>query len=184
MIAACTSLAKALTSLEDYTGASEQLREAESICDQRGWVDPAGGDVHFRFGELATKQGRHRDALTSFELSLVLRRRFFSADHPLIYSSLASIGAARSALGMPDEARLSQKAAANCLRRSQTHCAGPGCTLQQRPDGAPLDQCAGCLRTYYCSVACQTADWKRKGGHKGECKALAAEGKAVAASDD
>ena len=68
------------------------------------------------------------------------------------------------------------------LRRSQVICAGPGCENQQRPDGAPLGQCAGCLRTYYCCVACQTADWKRKGGHKAECKALAAGCKAAAAA--
>ena len=84
------------------------------------------------------------------------------------------IGLAQSALGMTDEARLSQKAADQSFRRSQVHCAGPGCNLQQRPEGAPLDQCAGCLRTHYCSVACQAADWKRKGGHTAECSTLAA----------
>ena len=60
-------------------------------------------------------------------------------------------------------------------RRCQTRCAGPGCERRLREDGAPLEQCAGCLRTYYCGKACQTADWKA--GHKKECKALAAEGK-------
>ena len=42
-----------------------------------------------------------------------------------------------------------------------------------RDDGAPLDVCIKCRRTFYCGKACQTADWKA-GGHKAECKALAA----------
>ena len=179
MIAACTGLAAALLSLEDYTGAAEQLREAESICEQRGWKDLEGGAVHAHFGDLAAKQGRHRDALARFERCLALQRGYYPDDHPDIALVTRNIGEAQSALGMPDEARISKAAAAYSLRRSQVHCAGPNCTLQQRPDGAPLDQCAGCLRTHYCSVACQTADWKRRGGHKAECQALAA-GKAAA----
>ena len=67
-------------------------------------------------------------------------------------------------------------------RRSQIHCAGPDCERRLRLDGAPLDQCAGCLRTFYCGKACQTADWKREGGHKAECKALIAEAAAAAAA--
>ena len=178
---ACTSLAAALISLEDYIGAAEQLREAESICEQRGWADPEGGDVHVRLGVLATKQGRHGDALERFELALALLRRFYPADHRLVVSALRRVGEAQSALGMYKQADRSRKEAYLYARRSQVHCAGPGCKLHQRPDGTPLHQCAGCLRTYYCSVTCQTADWKRKGGHKAECKALAAEGRAAAA---
>ena len=180
VIAVCTSLAAALISLEDYTGAAEQLREAEVICALRGWKDLEGGDMHARFGDFAMKQGRFQDALARYELSLSSRRRFFQADHPLLSMAIYNIGLAQAALGMDDEARLSQKAAAQSFRRSQTFCAGPGCMLQQRPDGTPLDQCAGCLCTYYCSVACQTADWKRQGGHKAECRVLAAEGRAAA----
>ena len=179
---ACTSLAAALISLEDYIGAAEQLREAESICEQRGWMDPEGGGVHIRLEELATKQGRHGDALERFERGLALLRRFYPADHHLVVSALRYVGEAQSALGMADEAHRSLTAADLSTRRSQVHCAGPNCKLNQRHDGAPLDQCAGCLRTYCCSVACQAADWKRKGGHKAECKALAAEGRAGAAA--
>ena len=147
MVAACTGLAAALISLEDYTGAAEQLREAESICEQRGWKDVEGGDVHFQFGELATKQGRHRDALARFERCLAMHRGFYPGDHPLVSQTIHNIGLAQSALGMTGEARLSQKAANQTLRRSQTHCAGPDCKHQQRLDGTPLDQCAGCLCT-------------------------------------
>ena len=163
MIAACSGLAAALISLEDYTGAAEQLREAESICEQRAWEDLEGGAVHAHFGELAAKQGRHGDALERFERCLAVRRRFYPNDHPHMALVTRNIGIIQSALGMTDEARLSQKAADQTLRRSQTHCAGPDCEHRQWPDGTPLEQCAGCLRTHYCSVACQTADWKRKG---------------------
>ena len=182
VIPVCTKLANALISIADYTGAVQQLREAEVICELRGWKDLQGGDVHAHFGELAAKQGRHVDALSRFERCLAIQRRFYPVDHPYMAFVTHSIGEAQSALGMPDEARISMAAAAYSLRRSQVNCAGPGCNLQQRPDGTPLDQCAGCLRTYYCCVACQTADWKRKGGHKAECKALAAEWKAAGAA--
>ena len=182
VIAVCTKLAEALISLVDYTGAAEQLREAESICEQRGWKDLEGGDVHASFGELAANQGRLQDALARFERCLAVRRRFYPDDHPHMALVTRNIGIIQSALGMTDEARLSQKAADQTLRRSQTHCAGPDCKHRQRPDGTPLEQCAGCLRTHYCSVACQAADWKRKGGHKAECKALAAEGRASVAT--
>ena len=57
------------------------------------------------------------------------------------------------------------------MRRSQIDCAGPGCSRKLREDGpAPLDVCVKCRRTFYCGKVCQTADWKRKGGHKAECK--------------
>ena len=49
-------------------------------------------------------------------------------------------------------------------------CAGPGCSLTRRPDGAPLDMCNGCKRVCYCGKACQTAGWKV--GHRAECKAI------------
>ena len=93
--------------------------------------------MHASFGELAAKQGRPQDALARFGRCLAARRRFYPDDHPHIAHVTHSIGNVQSALGMTDEARLSQKAAANSLRRSQVHCAGPGCTHQQRPDGAP-----------------------------------------------
>ena len=139
VIAVCTKLAKALIFLEDYTGAAEQLREAEVICEQRGWKDLEGGNVHAHFGELTAKQGRLQDALARFERCLVVRRRFYPDEHPDSALITRNIGIIQAALGMTDEARLSQLAADHSFRRSQVHCAGLGCKLQQRPDGAPLD---------------------------------------------
>ena len=97
----------------------------------------------------------------------------------MIAQSLGNIAKLHTALGNGD-ALAAQQAAARVVRRSQTQCAGAGCERRQREDGAALDQCSGCLRTYYCSTACQTADWKA--GHRAECKALAAEGRAAAAA--
>ena len=51
-------------------------------------------------------------------------------------------------------------------------CGGPDCKRVARPDGAPLEMCAGCLCKLYCSKACQAAGWRA--GHNAECKALAA----------
>ena len=65
-------------------------------------------------------------------------------------------------------------------RRSQSHCAGPGCTLRQRLDGEPLDVCVNYRRTVYCGKACQTADWKAM--HKKECKHLIAASATAAAA--
>ena len=49
-------------------------------------------------------------------------------------------------------------------------CTAADCPRKVKADGTPLDQCGGCKRCYYCSKACQTADWKA--GHKAECKTL------------
>ena len=65
------------------------------------------------------------------------------------------------------------------MRRSQSACAGPGCVRRMREDGAPLDVCVNCRRTFYRGKACQTADWKA--GHRKECKALVAESAAALA---
>jgi ankyrin repeat protein len=48
---------------------------------------------------------------------------------------------------------------------AKTHCAKPGC------GGAGLKKCAGCLKTNFCSPACQVAFWP---SHKAECKRSAA----------
>ena len=78
-------------------------------------------------------------------------------------------------LGLNAEAAATQARRTALLRRSQTHCAVPDCQRRVKADGASLERCAACLSTFYCSVACQTADWKA--GHKAECATLVAEGK-------
>ncbi len=50
--------------------------------------------------------------------------------------------------------------------RMQTHCAN---CFASSWDGSGLQRCAKCALTYYCSRACQKADWPL---HKGECSRL------------
>ena len=76
-----------------------------------------------------------------------------------------NISVVNARLGNVDAAAAA--AAASATRRSQVQCAALCCPRKLKADGTSLDQCGGC---YYCSKACQTADWKA--GHKAECKAL------------
>ena len=85
---------------------------------------------------------------------------------------MRNIAAVNALLGNVDAATTAAAAAAVNARRSQVQCAGPDCPCKIKADGSPLDQCGGRKRCYYCSKACQTADWKA--GHKAECKSCAA----------
>ena len=175
----CQDVSTMLLGMGDLNGAMEELCETEFFFAQNGWEDPRGAEVLMHLGGVAIERGRHQDALEYLERSLTILRIFHPPDHSNFAFVRRKISRAQTALGLSHEAVASLAAATHVIRRSQLHCAGPNCELRQRPDGAPLDQCAGCLRTYYCSVACQSADWKRKGGHKEECKALAAERRAA-----
>ena len=130
-------------------------------------------------GCLASTAANPSDSLQYFEAALAIQRRVFPPDHPDIAVTLRNIGICKSSAGLNDEvgSLAAKSAALRVVRRSQTACAGPGCKLGLRPDGAPLDVCNNCKRTFYCGKACQTADWKA--GHKAECKELVAEGHAV-----
>ena len=109
-----------------------------------------------------------------FSECLNVYRLSVPADHPAIADVLELISMANARLGKISAAMETDVSSNALRRRSQLSCAGPGCARSLREEGAPLDQCAGCLRTYHCSVACQRADWKTD--HKAECKVLAAEG--------
>ena len=85
-------------------------------------------------------------------------------------------------IGRLEEAESARAVVMQVARRLQTHCSGPNCHRMLRPEGAPLDVCVKCRCTLFCGKACQTADWLAEGGHRAECKALIAEGKAVAAA--
>ena len=123
------------------------------------------------------------DALSYWERCLAIQRRFLHPEDPQLASVLGLISQAHTSLGR----HTTTKAAAvrseeeALKRRSQIACAGPDCDRKLRKDGAPVDVCVKCRRTFYCNKACQNADWIRKGGHKAECKALIAEAKAAAA---
>ena len=172
---ATTDLGIALCGIRDLAGAEVQLRAAESIYRQRGWSDKTADELHLGMGQLMMRQGRYVVALDRYERSLAIMRTNLAPDNPRIAVVLDCIGAIHRRMDRPDAACTASAAATAIFRRSETFCTGPHCERPSREDGAPLEQCAGCLRTYYCSVACQTADWKRKGGHRAECKSLAAE---------
>ena len=118
-------------------------------------------------------------ALEYYNRCLALRRRILNSDHPDIAETLTGISMANTLMHRHEEAAAARALSDGIERRSQTHCSGPSCTRLVREDGAPLDVCVKCRRTFYCGKGCQTADWKREGGHKAECKALIAEGKAT-----
>ena len=122
-------------------------------------------------GTTATLQHRCDEALTHFRRVLDVRKRLLPPGHVMIAAALQGIEHTLSCLGLTAGAADAGAAAAGMMRRSQCACAGPGCTRKLREDGAPLDVCVNCRRTFYCGKACQTAGWKA------ECKALVAEGR-------
>ena len=132
------------------------------------------------FSMMGAGQQKARYALSCLEQALSLRRKLAPEDKESIGALLRTVALVHGFQGDESSAADANAEADFLTRRSQVHCAGP--RLQNPATGGRREQCAGCLRTHYCSVACQTADWRRKGGHKAECKALAAEGRAAAAA--
>ena len=126
------------------------------------------------------KAHRFQAALDCYTSALAIFRKLLPPDHPHISLALNNIGLVNEWLGRGEASNDAFSDSVAVARRSQTNCSGPGCSLKLRPDGAPLDVCVNCRRTFYCGKACQIADWKREGGHRKECKALVAEGKADA----
>ena len=138
-------------------------------------------EVLLLLGTVHSVTGDYVAALELLKLCLALYRKILPADHHTFHTVFSCIAGVYEAMDQPEPAAELRAAAALILRRSQTNCANPGCKRQLREDGAPLDVCVKCRRTFYCGKACQTADWKREGGHKAESKALIAEGKAAGA---
>ena len=132
-------------------------------------------------GNTRDRQGYVDMNLHLLQRSLENLRTLLPRDHPEIALRLRELSSLHGRMGHAGDAEAAASAAREIERRSQVACAGPDCKRQLREDGAPLDMCVKCRRTFYCGKACQTADWKAAvGGHKAECKALVAEGKAAA----
>ena len=177
--AAALTAGEAMRRMGDSAGATQQIRAGASIFARRGWKDAEAANAHASLGVLAEDEGRLEEALEESEACIALQRQLYSMEHSRVVGTLRNLAQVLNKLGRTDEALLALRSRFFEIRRSQTHCAGLKCERKQREDGAPLDQCAGCLCTYYCSVACPTADWKA--GHKAECKGLvAAEWRAAA----
>ena len=177
-----TSLGKAHLQSDNTERALGFLRRGLATYEAAGEVrSESYGFCHAAIGDALRVAGRTSEALTSYTRGLDIVRTQLPADHPRIADLLRKVSQLHARLGNVADASASGAAATAARRRSQLDCAGPGCKRKLREDGTPLDQCAGCLRTYYCSVTCQRADWKA--GHKAECKALAAVGVGAGTGD-
>ena len=110
------------------------------------------------------------EALSHYTRAEAVYRGNVPPDHPDITGCTRGIASVNAALGNTDASTAALDAAESSARRSQVQCAAAGCPRKLKADGSSLDQCGGCKRCYYCSVKCQTEDWKA--GHKAECKAL------------
>ena len=118
-------------------------------------------------------QGFPELALDPLQRGLALLKELMPPDHPSLAAANAKVSEAYANLGRVEEANEARRDCLLLHRRSQTRCSGPDCERRVREDGAPLDVCVKCRRTFYCSKECQTADWKET--HRAECKRLVAE---------
>ena len=100
-------------------------------------------------GRAVAERGQLEKALSMFESSLAIRRNLLPPVHPAVAMSYSFIATANAHMGRTGAAAAAHDSYVAVARRSQVYCAGPGCARKLREDGAPLDQCAGCLRTYY-----------------------------------
>ena len=135
-------------------------------------------------GSVEEARGRLADALLHFERAAAIFSKVLPPTHPRFGEMMGQFSRLHRTLGNPIEADRAEKVSISIARRSQVACVGPGCVRRLREDGAPLDVCIKCRCTFYCGKTCQTADWKREGGHKSECKALIAEGEAAGEGAD
>ena len=176
---AMVALASALALNGDLDGATSFLDEASERFTKLGLTASAAYAVVWeKRSVVLCQQERFDECLEALEQSLLLRRQLGISGHE-IAASLRNIETVLRILGREEEADARGEEARLISRRLQVACAGPVCQRKLREDGAPLDVCVKCRRTFYCGKACQTADWKREGGHRAECKALIAEGEAV-----
>ena len=166
-------VAGAYSNVRQMDAAVARFKNAAAIFERHGKTSST--DYAFllhSYGCALAAQGKDEEALALFQRALALRHHLLPAAHPDNAATLSNIHIMLRSLGRPVEASMALSEAVAVTRRLQTHCSGPSCSRKLREDGAPLDVCIKCRRTFYCNKACQTADWFREGGHKAECKAL------------
>ena len=153
-------------SAHDVKGGMASYRRAADIFERQGMKNtPSNALVCGKIGVELVAAGRMKEGLQQLNHALKIRRSIQPPDHPDIATLLLQISCAHTVVGNTASADKAAEAHFAAARRSQTQCANPGCVRQLREDGAPLDVCIKCRRTFYCSKVCQTADWRRKGGH-------------------
>ena len=169
--AAMCHLSRCATHRGHPNATANALSECESLIAENGWAGTLGhADMLFTESEVGVGPLQHR--LSSINACLVIRRSLLDPNHPLIAAALHQLSDCKRRRGNLSAANVATAEAVAILRRSQSHCAGPGCARRVKPDESPLDVCVKCRRTFYCGKDCQTTDWKA--GHKAECKALIA----------
>ena len=169
--------------LGQHTVAIRTLRAAVAMMERHGCSHYSEfAAAQNNIGVALCAGGEYRQALGVFQRALANYQRHSATSHSAIANLQSNIADIQARLGDVAGAARSRYDALAAARRLQTRCAGPECPRKLREDGAPLDVCVKCRATFYCGKACQTADWKREGGHKAECKALIAKGKAAAAA--
>ena len=108
-----------------------------------------------------TSIGKLKDALTCYERALTMYRELSPGDsHPALPDVLYNVVALQRALEEQVPSAITPADSVAADRRSHASCAAVGCPRNVKADRGPLERCAGCLCTFYCSKACQTADWK------------------------
>ena len=163
-----------LRALKDLTGAEAGYRRSMSILERSGQTQSMFYcNSIVCMGRVVGQQGHDEQARELLTRALSILMQLVPADHPTIAMVHGDLAVANRRLGCESAAAAATSSHVKALRRSQTACTGPGCTRKLRPDGAALDVCNNCRRTFYCGLACQKADWKA--GHKVECKELIAE---------
>ena len=149
-----TIFSSALVSLGDFEAAQRDCEQAIAV------YRVISGSLRLLCGTASrplqcVSLGDFEAALRDCEQAIAVYRVIVPPDHPNLTVALQIAASLQSMPG------------GNCV---VVHVCRGGVRAGKRADGAPLDQCAGCLRMSYCSVASHTADWKA--GHKKECRAV------------
>ena len=139
----------------------EKLNMTDSMCF---------GSLLTSIGTVFDQLGNLSEALLHFTRAEKVYRGVLPPDHPSLTNCMRNISIVNAKLGNVVAAAAAAASFDSTARRSQVQCAAEDCPRKVKADGTPLDQCGVCKRCYYCTKACQAADWKA--GHKAECKEL------------
>ncbi|KAJ8482027.1 hypothetical protein ONZ45_g15097 [Pleurotus djamor] len=116
-------------------------------------------------GELYLEMGRLNEAESQFKKALAFRCQ----NGPVVDAAVT-----RDNLGGVEEAR-GDLVKARMMRLGNDPasmvCSSRACARADTSKISDLSQCARCKAAFYCSSACQTADWKAR--HKKFCKGVA-----------
>ena len=183
MSAMCwANIGSTLGSMGDTAGCLEACRKAAAIYERCGMGNSMNSAlVQVNIGKYEATLENYSEALVLMKRSLAILKKLLPADHPHIAKLQKNLASVNLHLGNGDAYVKAIDDFSFAQRRSQTACAGPGCTRKLKADGKPLDVCVMCRRTFYCGKDCQTADWKAV--HKKECKALIAAAAAAASEE-